>query len=141
MGATRCPDCRKFATINSETECALTLEDFDINDPVARGTIRMPNECADCGTEISQHEFDIEIDFSDVINNHDCPEKDTGVGWSFETGDVERSTREHPPHAKVRKKFYQVSVDITLNCNCEEKISETRTFNGEIQASSMEILV
>lgn len=139
MAALRCPECRKFAQVDpdSEPDCN---EDFDEATGILTVTARMVNHCADCGHELSEHEFTLEFDFSKDIAAHDCPEKDTGVGWTTEVELCERTIREHPPNAKVRTKFYGIQVDAKLACNCGEVLVH-QTLSDEVKASLMEALV
>jgi hypothetical protein len=139
MGAIRCPDCGKFATIDADHIPTLELA-LDRKTGKVVGNSRLVNCCKDCGKEVAQHFFPVEFDFSELIEKHDCPNIDTGIGWQI-VADIQRTLEERPPKATIRAKFHGIIVEATLTCNCEEKVSETKTFKGEIKTSLMEALV
>lgn len=140
MGAIRCPDCRKFATVNAEVEPVVSDEEFDQESGKFTCSIRMVNEC-ECGVEIAESTFEVELDFSDLMKEHDCPEKETGEGWSAEDAKVERYVEERPPNAKRRAKFYGVRGSVDVVCNCKEKKTLSLDFEDECKASDLEVLV
>jgi hypothetical protein len=141
MAAIRCNDCRKFASINSESDPVVSEEEFDKESGMFTAAIRMVNECADCGQELQEDNYDLQLDFSDLLKKHDCPEKETGEGWCAEIEESRRTVREEPPNATRRVKFYGVEVDVRVVCNCEEAVAETKTFTAETKASHLDVLV
>ena len=131
----RCSTCNKWPQLEqADPEVDVNLLTSEIN-----GTVRIALTCAECGDEIKQHTFDVEIDVSEHLDNHDCPEANTGVGWSVEENDIEATTRQHPPNARRRTTFYGASVNFKLQCNCDEVDVEI-PWQDEIKASQMEEL-
>jgi hypothetical protein len=136
--AWRCNTCNRRPSLE-QAEPELDSE-LEVNDGqgVVTGSVRIANICAECGTEISQHTFDLEIDITTLLAQHPCPESEIGIGWSAELEDLEATSKQVPPKGKVRKTFYGASGNIRVKCNCEEPVEEIFPWEDFVQASLME---
>jgi hypothetical protein len=130
----RCPDCAKWVSVEQpEPEVDIDIQGDDIS-----GTVRIVLECANCGTELKQTEFDVAVDISEHLK-HKCPDAEIGVGWNAEMEDIEATMRQHPPKAQRRTTYYGASGNIRLKCQCDEVDVEI-PWSDEIKASQMEEL-
>jgi hypothetical protein len=128
----RCSDCNRWTALEqAEPEVNIEVDGDEIT-----GTVRIVLECAECGKEIKQAEFDVSVDISE-FRKHDCPDEEIGVGWNAEMEDVEATMRQHPPRAQRRTTFYGAAGNIILKCQCGE-VDETIGWYEEVKASHME---
>src|SRR4051812_35969271 len=65
----RCPNCNKFVSydVDTDPEIEVTISD----DGTVTGTCRIVNGCAECGTELKEANFDIEMPAAGS-EDHDC---------------------------------------------------------------------
>jgi hypothetical protein len=127
----RCPQCNRWPQLEQLDPDS----SVDLNGDSITGDVRIILACAECGTEIKDAEFNVDIDVSEVMARHDCPNEDVGTGW-FADVIVENTSRQHPPNARRRKTFYGFDLTATLKCNCGE-VEETFEESDEVQASHM----
>lgn len=141
----RCPDCNKFASFDADTEPELESRVDD--EGVVNVTARIVNTCLECGTELTDATFDLEIDLSSEIVPHldKCADGKKGgltVDVSAErTERYEEKDRHGRPIklARYRKHYYGVEVEAIVTCGCGEEFKGTD--DDEMTAGSMETLV
>ncbi len=79
--ARRCPDCNKFVSLETQDpEIELEIDDDGADSTTATisGSVRVVRQCADCGTEMTEANFDIDERVENV------PEAKTTEGHNLE---------------------------------------------------------
>lgn len=64
----RCNDCNRFVTLEQDSDPEVDL-DVDMEGNIS-GTIRIANTCPECGTELTEYTFDVDIDASAEVNDY-----------------------------------------------------------------------
>jgi len=64
----RCPDCNKFVSYDDGTEPEAEA-DVDETGHIT-GTVRIALTCAECGTELREASFDLDVDLSAAVEEH-----------------------------------------------------------------------
>lgn len=131
----RCNDCNKFASLEAgEPECDSLAIDNDGN---ITGSARVVLNCAECGSELKEHNFDVEEAFPNyvgAVSGH-CGEKEVEVGTVEAVEEtVVRTT------GKGRKsscQAYGMTVEVYLNCECGTHL-DTHTFKLLVDSGEME---
>jgi uncharacterized SAM-dependent methyltransferase len=111
----RCPDCNKFVSFNTETEPEVEL---DLESGSITGTVRIYHACEECGTELREMTFDVDVDVSEELKDHleeDGSEKE-GHELTFETD--ESLTQNTVGKGRSAKTFYGAEVRYTIKCSC-----------------------
>lgn len=142
----RCPSCEKFVSYDTDVE---PEGDLSVEDSRVTGSIRRVLSCADCGEELKQAEFDVDLDIRlDAAEEEEESEcADDAHEWEIEdstldaTSRMQTTDRRGKPikRARYMKMFYGVDISGSVKCrNCEA----TGSFSGseEVQASGMEEL-
>lgn len=149
----RCPDCNKFVSYDEqEPELSVDLQDGNIT-----GSVRVVLPCAECGTELKEQEFDVDIDCKDF---HDCAADEPEGGWSedeeqFSLQDEQadfltdvrteywdKKAKKYRPikNSRYMTTYYGASLAFTVKCNrCEEEFEVTEELKDS--ASSFSELV
>lgn len=65
----RCPDCNKFVAYDDSNEPEADDVDIDRDGHVS-GSIRVYLTCAECGTDLKEANFDLDVDMSEVVATH-----------------------------------------------------------------------
>jgi hypothetical protein len=66
----RCPDCNKFVS-NNEADPEVQDDSPALEDGGVSVEVRIVNECADCGTELTEANFEQTVDFdAEVVKAH-----------------------------------------------------------------------
>ena len=151
----RCPDCNRFVALNTEVDPEVELQaelteeegengekgDITVN---LTGTVRIVNECADCGTELTEFTFD--VDASETVSRpeglNEVPDEGelSGEEDITRTEDYVTTDRKGKPitNPRYQKKLYgfsgQVEVSIGDHHLCTFDLSDNT------EASSMEAL-
>jgi hypothetical protein len=137
----RCPDCNKFASMDSDSDPEITL---DVDDRgVVTGSVHIDNNCGDCGTTLKTADIDVEEDFSDVIEGHieevtkngEHEATEEGYELTVEFENEERAVRTEGKGRGART-YYGAQFTIKLHCSCGAEWS--RDVTAEVQASAME---
>lgn len=138
----RCPDCNKFVSFDTETE-----PEVEVNVDKTLGTITVEahivNTCADCGTELTTADFQMESeDLAEVVEEHkeECADFELLVeSESFGRTDRREThdKRGKPIKSRYQKQYYGVEGSVTVECKCGLKF-EPVTLSDEIQSSAME---
>jgi transcription initiation factor TFIIIB Brf1 subunit/transcription initiation factor TFIIB len=141
----KCPNCPQFTGKNVENDPEDNLEVSD--DGVVTGTVRIYNACEECGTELEETTFDVEIDLSDLVAEHrkECKnlkEKGDGLSLSANVSRTDEAGRDRygKPIAnpRYRKRMYGIEVEAHLTCDaCGEQFADG-DFEDSVQASGME---
>lgn len=63
-----CPECNRFPSKDTDNEPEGELEVSD--DGMVTGDVRIFNTCENCGTELEETTFNVELDFSDAVRTH-----------------------------------------------------------------------
>jgi hypothetical protein len=58
----RCPDCNKFVSFDVDGDPEVELEADESTGEVT-GTVRIVNACQECGAELTEATFDVDVDF------------------------------------------------------------------------------
>lgn len=141
----RCPDCQKFVSFDTDVEPDVDLQVDDFG--TVSGNCRIVNACADCGTELTSADFDIEVDFTDTVDDHKkaFPDKTHTLSVSGDASRTERSQTEGrngkplTGPARYRKHYYGATIDVTLECSCGEALDhDSETWSDDVQASGMD---
>ena len=129
----RCPNCNKMVSYG-DPELEVQSEEVD-NDGNVNISVRMALTCAECGTELKEHEFELEAQVK-----HECKpkekkeeEKEEGVeeGFDIEVDDPESNEDYRPKTDKkgksvpmrYQKHFFGVQVTGHVTCKkCEEEV-------------------
>ena len=134
----RCSSCNKFTEVDSDVEPEVQDEfEYECKLPpspdlggIVHGSVRIVNQCADCGDELQEatFEFDIKVPLRQEEGCEDFMEVDA---------EVSRWDEYRPPGAKRQAHFYGVEVSGTVSCpSCKVKTS----FSGkdEVKSSHMD---
>ena len=142
----RCPDCSKFVgNDQAEPEAELEVD----SDGSVTGTVRIANQCDQCGNELTEYTFDVEIELDEVEHekwamhqaavekDHEDPKQDLNHTLDITYGYIESTVRSEG-RGRGTKTFYGYNLDFVVKCTCGE------TFSGkasdDVQASSMDSL-
>lgn len=126
----RCPDCQKFVGMDADSE---PEESGDLNvDPENNSvdvSVRITNNCADCGTELKEAEIALEFAV-DGLSAHD------GDGHELEVECEYDRTERSEGKGRGRRTFYGVHATATVTCKCGWEA--TAEASEDVQASGME---
>lgn len=138
----RCPDCNKFVSYD---EPEVEEQNCDVSGEEVTAEVRMALPCAECGTELKEHNFELQayiehdctrelydaylegLDPSEVIGWDDAPEYELSDSDNWEaTERLQDKTPNGKPikSARYMKKFYGVEGTVTVKClKCGEEFS------------------
>jgi len=148
----RCPDCNKFASYDDSTEPE--LDELNVNqDGDVTSRVRVVLTHDECGTELKEYTFDLEVDaqvFTNTAGDTFDLESHQGEGHGIEVesdGDIELTSRTEtvnartgrPVNPRYARTFYGYRVGISLNCACGS--SWHAEAEDEIAASQMDEMV
>ncbi len=142
----RCPDCNTFVPLDAEADPEVDSEAVD-DEGVVTCSVRIANACGNCGTELTETQFDLECDLSNEVRVHREVEhaavlaKDEPPGLEVEVAESCRTSRSEGKGRGLRT-FYGAQVRFTVTCNtdgCEWSVEGTA--EEDVQASHMETLV
>lgn len=140
----KCPSCPQFTSKDTDTDPEGELEVDAIG--VINGDIRIVNTCAECGTELEEATFQIEVDLSAQAAGHfkvEHEDKEQELSVQFDvsrTDEISRKDRNGKPIANPRyqKRMYGVEGEVRLICDeCGVEIYSEK-FADSVQASGME---
>ena len=149
----RCSDCNKFVSFDTEQEPEIDISVDD--DGVVNGTVRIVNTCAECGTELKEGTFDLEVDLSGAIADHreehrQKSDKDGAVaghtsleveddgGSRFEDSVTTDRRGKKITNPRYMKHLYGAEVEIKVTCECGEVFTDT--WRDSLAGSSMDEL-
>ena len=126
MAAIRCKTCQMFAPVNEQTPPGITERFYwhpespnMVQALMYTAEIRIVNVCDICKNELSEHVFNIELDFSTAVN-HKCPNAQIGLGWTCRLTSCYREVKMYPPDKKVQVKLHFIHYTGILRCGCDE---------------------
>jgi hypothetical protein len=156
----RCPDCNKFVSLELADEPEAELE---VSEGVVSGTVRLVRQCADCGTELKEASFDVEVSLPTLVEHaaevaakreerekerkeKEDEAKATGKEIADEDEDeddehemevdVDESQGTEEGGGRWKKSFFGVEVTFTAKCSCGKE--EQGNFEDKIAASHMD---
>lgn len=132
----RCPSCEKFVGLELAEEPE-GHDDLDIELGVVTGSIRIVRLCAECGDELKEANFDVEVTLDKLADEaheekgeHDVHEQ------SVEIDDCEMIEE---GGGRYKKSYYGVKISFTGKCSCG--VEESGSFEDKVPASGMDELV
>ena len=139
----RCPDCNKFVSFDAENEPEINDEAIDEEGNVT-ASVRIVNNCADCGTELKEANFDLEVDLTVACAEHVNAEGEDTHDLTVEiesNGRTERSDGKPGTPARYRRTYYGAECSVKVSCTCDPNFEAKADWSDEIQGSSMDELV
>ena len=130
----RCPDCNKFVSLDTDGDPEVELEADETTGEVT-GTVRIVNACQECGAELTEATFDVDVDFPAAEEHMKGHEDDDAHALALEEPTVDRTDRA-VGRGRGTKTFYGAETDLVVKCQCE--FTETQHWSDEIQASHMD---
>jgi len=142
--AIRCPDCNKFASLDTqepEVE-GLEIEDNADGHATVMATVRMVRACADCGTELKETSFDVEAEVTGIPEAHaglNRPEDgDDGHELEVEDVSIEATATGGGRYAKNMIGF---ALEFKVTCPKCEGFEVTGQVEDSLQASAWDEMV
>ena len=138
----RCPSCHRFVSFDDSTEPEANLE---LEGDIITGTIRIVLTCEECGNELKEYTFDVEVDVSEFTAAHEMA-GDHDPAFEFTSLMMETRRQDRDPRTgksiptRYQKTFYGYTMEIEINCTCSDACYQTFTIEDIVQASSMEEL-
>lgn len=145
----RCPDCNKFVSYDegTEPECDLDVAVEKTDDGTAlrvTGTVRGVLACGDCGAELKEANFDVDVELSAPVGTTEA----TDVSVEMTSAEITSRLENKDRHGKLiknhryMKMMYGVEVQFRVVVGEEEATSDVDgEFKDELQASSWDELV
>ena len=142
----RCPDCNKFVPqevgdIEVSVDVTDDRSDKDKDTTVTvTGDVRVPINCAECGTELKSGDFTIEEEVE--IEGHHGDEH-TLEAEETNTEAIERQDGKPGTASRYRRTFYGASVTIEVRCSCGQPTGKDGQnvdvgWSDDMQASSFD---
>lgn len=132
----RCPDCNKFVPLDTDGDPEVELEADEVTGEVT-GTVRIVNACQECGTELTESTFDVDVDFPAAEEHMKGHEDSEAHALELEEPSVDRTDRS-TGKGRGTKTFYGAEADLTVKCRCGK--TWTEHWSDDIQASHMDSL-
>ena len=139
----RCPDCNKFVGYD---EAEPEVNSLEINGTTITGEVRVTLNCAECGTELRESNFEPEIELEFVgLNPEELTKHFDDEGLPREghevdvEGDAEFMSRTEGK-GRGTKTFYGYNLNYTVTCSCQEEAIHSGSMDDYCQASSFEDL-
>lgn len=139
----RCPSCNKFVSFDAESDPEIDGEDVDKEGNVT-ASVRIVNNCADCGEELKEATFDLEVDLTEACKEHVNAEGETKHVLTVEieaSGRTERTDGKEGTPSRYRRHYYGAEASIKVSCECDADFEAKADWKDEIQGSSMDELV
>jgi hypothetical protein len=141
----RCPDCNKFVPFDTETDPETDVSVDD--DGAVSGTVRIVNTCEECGQELKDTTFDVDVDLSAEFAEHkkEHPKEKHNLTLDFEPSRTDRMENKDRrgktiKNSRYMKHMYGAEGEIILTCSCD-KWEHRETWSDEVAGSGMEELV
>ena len=127
----RCTSCNKWP----QTEMGEPEAQVDVEDGSIVGSVRIVVVCADCGEELKEAQFDVDVGF-ELKHDATCTGEEAELELDFEPEAFDEFV---PPGKKRQKHMYGASVEATVTCTgC--KAAATVSWRDSVQSSHMEEL-
>lgn len=129
----RCPDCSKFVGLEfAEPE----VENLEVNeDGHVTGEIRIHRDCADCGNELKEATFEIDVDLSEKVGDG---HKGEGHELEIHEDSVEQIEE---GGGRYKKSYFGARVEFHLTCECGKLEDASGEYEDKLAASSMDEMV
>lgn len=118
----RCSDCNKFVSFDDSNEPEADDADIDAEGRVS-GTVRVYLTCAECGTELKEASFDLDVDMTEVVAAH------------LKTMKTSRTEGK----GRGLKTFYGYHATLHVKCSCGHEFGDEE-HSDDMQASHMDEL-
>jgi hypothetical protein len=143
----RCDSCNKFVSLDSESDPEVNIDVSRDGD--ASGEVRIVNTCQECGQEMSETTFTLDVAAPDEVEEHLKTTVDGGHSLSVELVNASRTDRyvNKTPAGKIiknpryQKHMYGAEGTVQWTCTCDKEWGVEQDWSDEIQASSMDSLV
>lgn len=114
----RCPDCNKFVGLeNGDLEADLSVES-DGDKGTVTGTVRVVRNCAECGQELKEANFDVDESF-------DIPEAHRGEDHDLDVEVLDEEVTESGGGRYAKNNVgYSLTAAVTCNCEAAQKAGE-----------------
>lgn len=137
----RCDQCGRYVAFDSEVEpeVDVTIEYDEKKNVLVQGSVRIVNQCAECGSEMTEATFDVD---EVILLSHEKGCKTDEDEPEYDEPTAERFDDYVPPGrpARYQKHEYGASMDVEVSCaDCEVKGS--LTWSDQIQSSGMDPLM
>jgi hypothetical protein len=132
----RCPDCNKFVPLDTDGDPEVELEADETTGEVT-GTVRIVNACQECGAELTESTFDVDVEFEGAAAHMEKYPEDEAHSLDLPEPDVERTCRQQG-RGRGTRTFYGAQASLTVRCRCG--FEEAGHWEDESQASSMDSL-
>lgn len=136
----RCPECNKFMSFDDSAEPEL---DLDTDGGEVNGSARIVLTCAECGTEMKDATFAVDIDLAGSI-----PE-----GYEIEDSEITTQSAEMTTRQQGRNVFYGCAIEVTIALKVKLEAEDpneapaeltsltiSKSWSDEIPASEMDEL-
>ena len=149
----RCDQCNKFVSYDDGQEPEAEL---DLDDGQVTGTVRVVLPCAECGQELKEGTFDVDVDIREDLEKHnrekhaDKISKDEQGNELIEVDnfEVEMNGCEMKTRTKGKGRwtetFYGHSTEFCVNCSlcpASDNGVVCETIEDDLKASSMDELI
>ena len=136
----RCPDCCKFVSMDTETEPEFDEPSAEDVIAVCTVDVRITNNCADCGTELKEANFSLELEGAEPGDGEKTPHENCKGELTLDFV-CERSDRsDSAKNPRYARTFY--GVEVTVEVKCEKcGFKHNAVVSDECQASGMDELV
>ena len=136
----RCPDCCKFVSMDCEAEA-----EFD--EPSAEDVItgcavevRITNNCADCGTEMKEANFCLELEGAEPGDGEKTPHEKCKGKLALDLVCERSDHSDGAKNPRYARTFYGAEIHAVVTCDkCEIRYEVSAA--DECQASGMDELV
>lgn len=131
----RCESCAKFVGLELQDPEVDSL-DIDAEGGIT-AQVRIVRNCADCGTEMKEATFDLELEVpEDIVADH----KGEGHELEVEEDGIEMIEE---GGGRYKKSYYGAEVKCTVSCSCQKEGDGPLwegTWDDKIPASGMDEL-
>jgi len=134
----RCSDCNKFVSMDTEAEPEYEEPEAEEVLSGCAVDVRITNNCADCGTELKEANFCIELEGAEPGDGEKTPHSKCKGDLALDFV-ITRSDRSDGA-GRYARTFYGVEVEVEVSCN-KCGFEHSQKASDECQASAMDELV
>lgn len=132
----RCSECNKFVPLDVDQDPEVEL-DVGAETGEVTGTVRIVNACQECGNEMTETSFDVDLDFDEAESHMEANADDDAHELELVDPELER-TSHSTGRSRGTRTFYGAEGDIVVKCSCGQQW--TQHWSDEVQASHMDTL-
>lgn len=139
----RCPDCCKFVSLDTDVDPEVDLEVDDTTGEIT-GTVRIVNACQDCGNELAEATFDVDVEFPEAEDHKKDHADDDMVQEGLDSHELELEEAEvertdgSEGKGRGTRTFYGASATLKVKCSCGTQWA--KEWSDKVQASHMDEL-